>query len=316
MAVHWQASASVALLKRRAELLQQIRGYFALQNVLEVETPLLCHGSVTDPHLEAFTTFWQPGNKNLYLQTSPEYAMKRLLAGGCGDIFQICKAFRQDPVASKHNPEFTLLEWYRIGYDHHQLMADVQGLLASVGITGELQRLSYRQAFIYHLSIDPFLITDAALQQLTSGHIEGSFGDESRDFYLELLFSHLIEPHLNRHIIYDYPLSQAALARSGLDAKGAAVGHRFEVFVQGVELANGYWELQSADEHRQRFKRDRQLRRQAAQVLIDDDERFLAALEAGLPSCAGVALGVDRLLQALTGANQLAEVVSFTTDQA
>jgi elongation factor P--(R)-beta-lysine ligase len=312
--VHWRPAADLGLLRQRAELLAALRQFFAARSILEVETPLLCRSGITDPAIEPFVlesgdSFQQPR----YLQTSPEYSMKRLLAAWGEPIYQISKAFRNGEAGSRHNPEFSLLEWYRPGFDHHGLMAEVADLVR--GCLGEraLQKYSYRQLFQDRLEVDPFNATIAELQNIAHRHLDPGTMSGDRDMWLDLLMSHVLQPQLGHGaicFIYDYPVSQAALARV-VQADDVSVGQRFELFVDGMELANGYCELTDAAEQRQRFERDNTLRRARGQCERPVDEMLLAALAHGLPDCSGVALGVDRLLMLVTGASHIRDVLAF-----
>ena len=320
--MNWEPGAAVSKLQARATMLNRIRDYFVQQNVLEVETPLLASAGVTDPHLINFTTRYQrPGESlgtNLYLQTSPEYAMKRLLCAGSGSIYQICKAFRNEEHGRFHNPEFTMLEWYRVGFDHWQLMDDVEALVTAVLATSTFERYSYQQVFQQHLAFDPLSDSDTALQALCQrlGYSNLVENESHRDTLLQLLFSHELEPKIGQQqpcFIYHFPASQAALAKIASD--DARVAERFELYYRGIELANGFHELQSPQEQRRRFQQDNQLRTELGIAPASVDERFLKALEQGLPECAGVALGLDRLLMLITQANGIDEVLSFGVER-
>jgi lysyl-tRNA synthetase class 2 len=310
----WRPSADSGRLRARAELLAAIRTFFRERGVLEVETPLLCSTGVTDPAIEPLLV--ERGAsvaRPRYLQTSPEYAMKRLLAAGSGPVFQITKAFRDGEAGSRHNPEFTLLEWYRPGYDHHRLMAEVAALICHCLGDRPEQRITYRQLFLDCLGLDPFTASVEELQAFARARIEVGALAGDRDFWLDLLLSHLIEPQLSRRgicFVYDYPASQAALARI-VESGGVAVGQRFELYVDGMELANGYHELTDAAEQRRRFDRDNARRREHGLPERPLDENLLAALAHGLPGCSGVALGVDRLLMLATGATDIRDVLAF-----
>jgi lysyl-tRNA synthetase class 2 len=310
----WRPSADSGRLRARAELLAAIRTFFRERGVLEVETPLLCSTGVTDPAIEPLLV--ERGAsvaRPRYLQTSPEYAMKRLLAAGSGPVFQITKAFRDGEAGSRHNPEFTLLEWYRPGYDHHRLMAEVAALICHCLGDRPEQRITYRQLFLDCLGLDPFTASVEELQAFARARIEVGALAGDRDFWLDLLLSHLIEPQLSRRgicFVYDYPASQAALARI-VESGGVAVGQRFELYVDGMELANGYHELTDAAEQRRRFDRDNARRREHGLPERPRDENLLAALAHGLPGCSGVALGVDRLLMLATGATDIRDVLAF-----
>lgn len=321
----WLPAATREALVTRATVLARIRRFFADRGVLEVETPILSHAATTDPRLQSFVTRYTgpgaPRGTPLFLHTSPEFPMKRLLAAGSGSIFQICKVFRDGETGRLHNPEFTLLEWYRVGFDHLQLMDEVAALiretLADVLALGPAVRLSYRDAFGEYCGLDPHTAETTELRaRARSLNLAPDLGDD-RDAWLDLLLTHAIEPHLGRgHVtlLYDYPASQAALAR--VRPGPPAVAERFEAYLNGVELANGFHELADAGEQRARFACD--LRRRAAERLagVAVDERLLAALAAGLPDCAGVALGIDRLVMLRAGARSLHEVLAFPIDRA
>ena len=312
-------------LQQRAELLHRVRAYFAAAGVLEVDTPLLSQAGITDPHIPSFTT--RPGRVEdtpRYLNTSPEFAMKRLLAAGSGPIYQVCKAFRQGEQGCFHNPEFTLLEWYRPGFDHHRLMADVSDLVTTLAAgyrsLGAVEKLSYAECFQQHLGIDPHSVQGAQLKACAQAQglapVAG-LADDDRDGWLDLLMSHCIQPRLGRErltFVYDYPASQAALAQ--LRPGPPPLAERFELFVDGVELANGFHELQDAEEQRTRFAAEAAHRHDEKMEPVVVDERLLAALEIGLPDCAGVALGLERLQMVLMGASTIDQVLTFPYDRA
>jgi len=317
--VDWRPGAGIEQLRRRAELLATIRRFFAARDVLEVETPLLASTGITDPSIEPLTV--ERGvslPQSRYLQTSPEYAMKRLLAAYGDPVFQIARAFRDGEVGSRHNPEFTLLEWYRPGFDHHRLMTEVAELLVACIGDREVQKISYRQLFLDRLQLDPFTVPVTQLRQVAGRHLDVTSLDGDRDMWLDLLLSHVLEPQLVNQglcFIYDYPASQAALARI-VEADGALVGQRFELYVDGLELANGYFELTDATEQRRRFEQDNARRRERGQTERPLDERLLAALAHGMPECSGVALGVDRLLMLASGVSDIRDVLAFDWDRA
>ncbi len=312
--MYWRPATDLTSLRQRAELLARLRQFFTDRNILEVETPLLCRSGITDPAIEPFLVV--SGDAPVpprFLQTSPEYAMKRLLAALGEPIFQISKAFRHGEAGSRHNPEFSLLEWYRPGFDHHQLMAEVADLIRYCLGERPLQKYSYRQLFQERLELDPFTATSAAIEAVARQHFDTGDLSGDRDLWLDLLMSHVLEPQLGVAaicFIYDYPVSQAALARV-VQADEVWVGQRFELYVDGMELANGYCELTDAREQRQRFERDNGLRRERGQSERPVDERLLAALAHGLPDCSGVALGIDRLLMLATGASDIRHVLAF-----
>jgi lysyl-tRNA synthetase class 2 len=309
-----------ARLEARARLLERCRHFFAERGVLEVETPILSQATVTDVHLASLETRIAGRAPPYYLQTSPEYAMKRLLAAGSGDIFQICKVFRDDESGRHHNPEFTMLEWYRIGFDHRELMDEVEALLGTLlgaRLAAPAERISYREAFLRVLGLDPYTAPTASLAGLARERLGAEGLGADRDLLLDLLMGALVGPALGQDrisFVHDYPASQAALARC-LPGE-PPVAARFEAYAFGLELCNGFHELGDAAEQRRRFEADRAQRRARHLPLPPVDERLLAALEAGLPDCAGVALGLDRVLMLATGAPALSAVLSFPIDDA
>lgn len=313
----WRPSASFENLRERARILQRVRAFFAERGVMEVETPILSVAAIPDPELESFDSrYTGPGHAvglPLYLHTSPEFPMKRLLAAGSGPIFQLCRVFRQGEAGRLHNPEFTLLEWYRPGFDHHRLMDEVEALAGPLlGCEGRAQRLAYSEAFRRYLGVDPLEATAGQLRECArrQGIVGIDAGDE-RDVWLDLLLTHCIEPELGRDglcFLYDYPASQAALAR--LNRDDPRVAERFELYYRGVELANGFHELADSREQRSRFEAELQARAARGLPQVPLDERLLAALDA-LPDCSGVALGVDRLVMLAVGAESIAEVMAF-----
>lgn len=320
----WQPTAAIKNLHLRAEILTKVRAFFAARNVLEVETPLLSHATVTDVYLQSFMTQYHPGHplppQSLYLQTSPEYAMKRLLAAGSGPIFQICKAFRNEGEFGRHhNPEFTMLEWYRPGFSHHDLMDETDELLQTILQLPTAERFTYTEVFTRYADINPHTISLAELKERTQKlglFADGHFSDD-KDQWLHLIMAEVIEPKIGRGratFIYDFPTTQAALARIRPD--NPPVAERFEVYIEGTELANGFHELTDASEQRQRFYNDLQKREKLNYSPVPMDNLFLTALEHGLTPCAGIALGIDRLVMLATKANSLAEVISFTVDRA
>ncbi|MGX5914597.1 elongation factor P--(R)-beta-lysine ligase [Aliidiomarina sp. Khilg15.8] len=317
----WQPSATFAVMQSRAQLMQSIRDFFTQRAVLEVETPMLAHAGVTDPHLvNAVTRLSGPGlpkPTDFYLQTSPEYAMKRLLAAGSGSIFQIARVVRDDEIGRYHNPEFSMLEWYRVDFNEHQLMDEMDALLQLTLQCGLASRISYQQLFIQHLGLDP--LTEQGLCELETclrDHGLGNIVDQTSDTdtWLQLAMSHLIEPHIgieNPCFVYDFPASQAALAQ--ISTADPRVARRFEVYFRGIELANGFYELTDSAQQEQRFEVDNQARLALGKTVAPADRRLLAALASGLPACAGVALGLDRLLMLKLGARHINEVLAFPT---
>ena len=301
----------IKTLKLRAKLYENIRTYFKKTGVMEVDTPILSCFANTDPAIESFVT---ESSRAMYLHTSPEFFMKRLLVEGSGSIYQITSAFRQGESGRFHNPEFSMLEWYRVDYDYHQLMDDVAVMIRAV--TGKLikvEKTSYQQAF-EKFAIHPFKAEVSELESVARKHGIDFQSNESlsKDHWLDLLMSHLIEPSLEKDrltFIYDYPASQASLAKVRNDR--FPVAERFELYWGGVELANGFTELQDAGEQRWRFERDNKKRLQSGQQEMPIDEHFLKALEKGLPACSGVAVGLDRLLMILTDASSIKDVMNF-----
>jgi lysyl-tRNA synthetase class 2 len=320
----WQPTASIDALRARAELNTKIRQYFFEKNVVEVETPLLGAAATLDPNIEPMQTSCSVFKHPLYLQTSPEYAMKRLLAAGSGSIYQLGKAFRDDDFGRRHNPEFTLLEWYRVGFTWRELVDDVAAIARLALGDLPISFISYGQLFEQHLDINPHRASADDLAQLANEYLDLAFDEADRDTWLNLLFVSVIEPLLGvdengEHelcIVYDYPASQAALAQIVDDENGDAVALRFELFVNGMELANGYQELTDANQQRQRFEHEKNLRAEKNLTARDGDQRLIAALEYGLPACSGVALGIDRLLMLQLGVKTIAEVLAFSAANA
>lgn len=315
----WRPSASIQALRRRAAALAAVRGFFAERGVWEVETPVLAAAGSTDPNIDSFHTDYRgphaPAAGRLWLQTSPEFHMKRLLAAGSGSIYQIGKAFRQGEAGRLHNPEFTLIEWYRVGFDHWQLMAEVAALCGRLCGSRPLRYLGYQQAFAELGAPDPLAAPAAELRGYARqrGWADAAL-ELPRDGWLDLIVSQGISPGLGRGeftFLHSFPAAQAALAR--LDPADRRVAQRFELFIDGVEIANGFNELDDAAEQAQRLEAEAGGR---GGLVPPVDGRLLAALEAGLPQVAGVALGFDRLLQVAAGASSLAEVLAFPIDRA
>jgi elongation factor P--(R)-beta-lysine ligase len=316
----WQPTARLAALRIRAALLAAARAFFAARGVLEVETPILSTAAVSDPHIESLVTE-VAGMGRFYMNTSPEYPMKRLLAAGSGDIYQICKVFRDEERGRWHNPEFTLIEWYRLGFDDANLMTEVEtligGMLAPYRRIEPAERLSYAAALQRHAGVDAHRAGDAELSAAAAHHGIVCHADLDRDAKLDLLMGLVVGPRLGMErpcFVCDYPASQAALAR--LKPGLPAVAARFELYLDGIELANGFHELVDAAEQRSRFNQDLNLRRARGRVTPPMDERLLAGLAAGLPDCAGVALGFDRLAAIAMGAPRLADAMAFSIDNA
>ena len=313
---NWRPGATKLTLQRRARLLADIRAFFFARNVLEVDVPVLGLRGVTDVHIDLLHVA-EP--YAAYLQSSPEYFMKRLLAAGSGSIYCLGKAFRAGELGKRHSPEFTMLEWYRIGWDEHRLVDEVFDLLADLGLAKEqtkCSKYSYRHIFEEKTGIDPLISEIAPLQRLASEVANRDFSGEYRSVCLDLIFSLLVEPTLPRGVVFvhDYPTCQAALAEIAVDVDGRAIARRFEVFCDGMELGNGYFELTDVRELRERFSADNTQRQKMGKESVVADEKLLAAMAAGLPSCAGVAVGVDRLLMNILGAQHIREVLPFADD--
>jgi lysyl-tRNA synthetase class 2 len=318
---NWRPTANFAALKLRAAMLAGVRSYFTAQGVLEVETPILSAGAVSDPNIESLCTRIAGRPNPWYLSTSPEFPMKRLLAAGSGDIYQVCKVFRDAEIGRWHNSEFTMIEWYRLGFDDAALMSEVEALVAEILLPYRrlppAERLTYAEALSRHAGVDIHGDSEAALERAAAAHGIDVPVALDRDAQLDLLMGMVAGPRLGRNrpcFICDYPASQASLAR--LKPGLPAVAARFEFYLDGIELANGFHELASASEQRSRFQQDLAIRRSRGQALPPMDERLLAALEAGMPDCAGVALGFDRLVAIALGATGLAAAMAFTVDSA
>jgi lysyl-tRNA synthetase class 2 len=317
----WRPVALLPSLQRRAEMLTRARQFFAERAVLEVETPILSAGAVSDPQIESLSTRVAGRAAPLYLSTSPEYPMKRLLAAGSGDIFQVAKVFRDAEHGRWHNPEFTMLEWYRLGLDDGALMSEVEELaafmLAPQRILARAERLTYREALQRHAQVDAFDADENALTRAAARHGIESTAGLDRDARLDLLMGFVVGPRLGIGtpcFVTDYPASQASLAR--LKPGLPRVAARFEFYLDGIELANGFHELTDAAEQRRRFEADNLIRQQRGQPIRPVDERLLNAMEAGIPDCAGVALGFDRLVALALGAGRLSEAMAFAFDHA
>lgn len=313
----WRPTATRARLEARARLLARLRAFLTARGVLEVETPIASRAGNPDPAIDSLQVA-SPGGASRWLATSPEFAMKRLLAAGSGPIFQITRAFRAGERGRYHNPEFTLLEWYRPGLDHHALMDEVAELISALGLPTPVRR-NHGAAFAEATGVDPHRASDAVLLELAQEAAgRAAIGaDASRGLLLDVVFSHRVAPALGRGrpcLLFDYPAVQCALAR--VRPGPVPLAERFELFVDGVEIANGYHELTDAGEQRRRFEVEREARRRAGRPSPPLDGALLAALQAGMPEGAGVALGVDRLLMALTGAGHIDEVLAFPWERA
>ncbi len=303
-------------LKARAQMLASIRQFFSGRDVLEVETPLLCSSTTSEFHIESFRTLDNSSGVGGFLQTSPEACMKRLLAAGSGPIYQICKAFRAGEAGRLHNAEFSMLEWYRPGMGYQGLMDEVSDLLHLILRIKIQRRISYGNAFSRYARINPFHDSLASLRRKAGECGLASVKAADREQCLDFLLSQKVQPGLGAGLtfIYDFPASQAAMARirNGLPP----VAERFEAYVDGVELANGYRELTDPLEQESRMRADLVRREAAGMAPLPVDEKLLAALGAGLPECSGVALGLDRLMMLATGSESLAAVIAFPYQQA
>ena len=312
----WRPGASMDALRLRARILRAIRAHFDDEGVLEVETPSLGSRTVTDPSIESLVARDRAG-RAWHLQTSPEFAMKRLLAAGSGSIYQITRAFRDGERGRHHNLEFSILEWYRVGFDHHRLIDDVDALLDRILGPGPSRRTTFRDAFSRHIGLDPLIASPADLHDACRSHgFASRAAGAARDECLDWLLAAAVQPALGSGRVYllDFPASQAALARLRADA--APVAERFELYVDGIEIANGYHELRDAGELHRRMRRDQEARSATGRPVPEVDERLLAAHEAGLPACAGVAVGLDRLVMLAGGYRSLHEVLAFAQDDA
>ena len=304
------------ILKRRAKLLANVRRFFSVRNVLEVNTPILSSAAPTAPYLDNFSTRFEAGSdsKVLYLHTSPEFAMKRLLAAGSGAIYQIATVFRNGELGRQHAPEFSMLEWYRPGFSLTELMAEVDALMQQVIGLPAAVIFTYRDLFAKYLQLDIYQADDNLLKQIALDRIAGLTADwqTDRDGWLEMLMSEVIEPQLKALempvMVTEFPASQAQLAKIEMNAEGHQVASRFELYAGGMELANGYDELCDATELRQRFGQDNQLRLQQGKPQMPIDENLLTAMQSGLPQCSGVALGLDRLMMLHFAENNISQV--------
>lgn len=319
----WKPSATMMALRERASLLRSVRQYFDGSGAMEVETPVLSSSATVDVYINSFSTEFEPiGGGSLqtyYLHTSPEFPMKRLLAAGSGDIYSMGRVFRNGEAGGRHNPEFTMLEWYRVGMDQQRIMDDITALLASVCQFTEVRRCTYGELFEEHFSINPYIASDEVLDQLVQVEVDPGLKGLERNDCLDLLFSKHIEPTLGAAqngalegvFVYDYPESMSALARLRTNNQGEQVAARFELFINGVELANGYHELLDAEEQEQRFRAEQDKRRDRGFDVFPYDKRMVSALEHGMPDCAGVAMGIDRLLMLIMDTGNISDVIAF-----
>ncbi|NOV30473.1 EF-P lysine aminoacylase EpmA [Methylomonas sp. ZR1] len=321
MTVSWQPSCPLVHLRTRAQMLAAIRRFFEARDVLEVETPLLCPATGTDPQLDFFSSQFNfpPSQPTLFLQTSPEFAMKRLLAAGSGSIYQICKAFRNGEAGRYHNPEFTILEWYRVGYDLRQLMAEVAELLLQLlqpfHAALSTKQISYQQLFLHATGLDPLEFCSSDYEAYAAANALPEAVDLCGDdhaLWLDFIFSHCVQRAMDKDTIYllhSYPAIQSSLAR--LHADDSRLSERFEVFINGVELGNGFYELADPVEQEARFDKEIAYRLSHDLPVVSKDEAFLQALKFGLPDCSGVAIGLDRLLMIALGSESISDVLAF-----
>lgn len=319
MSEAWRPYADKRLIKLRAETYIKIRQFMAERNIMEVETPVLSHATATDMQLNSFRSEYSSPQSNsgkiLYLQTSPEYAMKRLLASGTGAIYQISRVFRNEEQGKYHNPEFTMLEWYQPGYGHHQLMQELE-IFLNLFAMNHCEKISYGEIFLEHTGLDPHTCDTNELKSMAQQHGLSSTIEE-RSVLLDFIFSDKITSTLGDTrplFVYDYPACQSALAK--LSNTTPKVAERFELFINGMEIANGFHELTDADEQLARFEQDLTLRKKENRPDLPIDHLFLDALKQGLPDCAGVAVGIDRLLMVMTGINDICEVLGFPIERA
>lgn len=322
----WRPTASLEALRLRAESLARMRRFFAQRGVLEVETPTLSVATIPALHVDSLSVAYQgqqaPPSGRLYLHTSPEFPMKRLLAAGSGSIYQLCRVFRDGEAGARHNPEFTLLEWYRVGFALPQLMDEVEmlvrSLLAGVRELPIAEHCTYRNLFLRYAGADGLTADVAELRRCLQRHGQrppDNLADDDLDAWRDLVLTLVIEPQLNGLLfVSEYPASQAALAR--VCATEPPVAARFECYLDGIELANGFHELVDASEQRRRFHQENQARARAGRPVVPIDERLLAAMDAGLPDCSGVALGFDRLMMCALGAKRISEVLAFDIGRA
>lgn len=318
----WRPSAGIEALRLRARLYATIRAFFAERGVLEVETPVLSAAGNTDVHIASFSLAFsgrtEGGPRTRWLRTSPEFPLKRLLAAGIGDCYELGRVFRDGEAGGRHNPEFTMLEWYRVGWDHLRLVDEtvalVRAALALVGRDATATITTFRDLYRDRLGLDPFLATERELQAAL-GDVRIDPEGLTHDDWLDLLMTHRLQPTFAADallVVLDWPASQCALAKLRAGEGGdPPVAERFELYLGPLELANGYHELTDAAEQRARFERDVAMRRAHDTACPPLDDRLLAAMAAGLPDCAGVALGVERLLMALLGTDRIADTVAF-----
>lgn len=326
MTEQWKPACEIETLQLRAQMLASIRSFFLQRSVLEVETPLLCHATGTDPQLDFFSSYYHcsPENREMFLQTSPEFAMKRLIAAGSGSIYQVCKAFRNSEFGRLHNPEFSILEWYRMDFSLEQLMDEVAELIMTVipghCLPDSVKKMSYVSLFKQLTDLDPLVF---CRERYTQYAVENGIPDaatlcaDDHSMWLDFIFSYKAQPALADFavcMVYGYPAIQSSLARLNPDNPRCA--DRFEVFVNGVEIGNGFFELSDVYEQENRFDQENNSRIKRDQLPVQKDQLFLDAIRSGLPDCSGIALGLDRLLMIATNKNSLNDVLAFPFDRA
>ena len=324
--MRWEPDGDQTSRVARAKTLRLIREFFWEHRVLEVETPAISASANTDPYIESFqlsTSNITTGAQKHYLHTSPEYAMKRLLAAGSGDIYQICKVWRAEPSSQQHNAEFTILEYYRIGFELDELMDEVNALLLSLlpSIRHKSQYTSYAALFLDKLGINPHTIENRQLQLLVNERVPGFSGELDRQSSLDLLLTHCIEPKFPKDcltFVYDYPVTQSALAKTQASPQHPEIllAKRFEVYVGALELGNGYQELTSGEANEAVLHSELSTRKAMSLPPVAIDNRFLSAMKSGMPECAGIAIGIDRVLMLLTGASTIKQVINFSWENA
>ncbi|MFW5443260.1 MAG: EF-P lysine aminoacylase EpmA [Methylococcaceae bacterium] len=327
----WKPACDLKVIRLRAKMLAEIRDFFSQRSVLEVETPLLSQTTGTDPQLHFFSSYFHgvANNKDIkglemYLQTSPEFAMKRLLAAGSGSIFQICKAFRNGELGQFHNPEFSILEWYRVGFSLDQLMDEAArlllGLLDETNSVDTIKKISYVELFEHVTGLNPLEFCQESYSFYASNHemkdaITLCGADHS--MWLDIIFSYKVQPILENELlcmVYGYPAIQCSLAR--INQNNPAIADRFEVFIKGIEIGNGFFELSDAVEQEMRFDQENKSRVLNGLEQVEKDKKFLDALKSGLPECSGIAIGLDRLLMIIASAQSLNDVIAFPFDRA
>jgi len=317
--MNWSPSATQKVRKLRAGMLQDIRAFFFEQDVLEVDTPALSKAGNTDPYIQSFR--FDNSLSSRYLHTSPEYSMKRLLAAGSGDIYQICKVWREGESGNNHNPEFTLLEWYRVGFSYQQLMQEVASLLLQLlpSLKKDSQICSYEQLFLEKFKINPHIASKETLANCVSENINGLSADSlDKQAMLDALLTHCIEPDFDKScltFVFDYPASQSALAQIREQAD-YSVAERFEVYIGSIELGNGYQEEVDYQRNKLILHSENLMRKKCNLETVTEDFLFLEASRKGIPRSAGVAIGLDRVLMCISGEKSIQKVINFPWDQA